>query len=155
MNEPELSEAEGAGLFGGPAREIQADSDSLEVELALRTVRALLMEAAEDDKIGVNQLARRLHISPSSVSRFFGNDGDFHLSTAVLYGHALGRRWDFSLLRDASCAVRGNHSWRPEIVQQGSVSPCTSGATGIAYASASPSVPIADPALELKVKATA
>jgi hypothetical protein len=109
MNEPELSDAEAAELFGPPARAIKTDDDQLAVYLVLQGMRGDLMEAAEHDKVGNNQLARRLHISNSSVSRFLGGDGDFHVSTAVLYARALGRRWDFSLVPDQGCIASGNH----------------------------------------------
>lgn len=103
-------------LFGAPAREIQPDEDQLAVQLTLRTMRDELMEAAELDGVGVNQLARRLNISPSSVSRFLGGEGDFHVSTAALYARALGRRWECSLVSDDACRRDGNHHGRPTAI---------------------------------------
>lgn len=115
MSDPDLTEAEATELFGGPAREVHLNGDHLMVQLALRTIRDELMNSAEHDKVGVNQWARRLGISPSSVSRFLGGEGDFHVSTAILYARALGRRWGFTLAPDRACATLGNHSGRPEI----------------------------------------
>lgn len=115
MSDADLTEAKLAELFGGPAPEVRPDEGHLAVQLALRTIRDELMTAAEHDKVGVNQWARRLGISPSSVSRFLGGDGDFHVSTSVLYARALGRRWDFVLASDQGCMKRGNHSGRPEV----------------------------------------
>ena len=115
-NETELKE-----LFGAPARSIEPDNDQLEVQLALRTIRDYLMAAAELDDVEVNQLARRLCISPSSVSRFLGGEGDFHVSTMVLYTRALGRGWIFDLHHDSTCTANRNHSGRPEISQIGTI----------------------------------
>jgi Helix-turn-helix len=120
--EHHLIDAETARLFGGQVEEIHPEDDLLEVQLALRTIRDHLLSVAERDGVGVNQLARRLDISPSSVSRFFSSDGDIRVSTAVLYARALGCYWDFELSGDAACTANRNHSGRPEIVQSGSVS---------------------------------
>ena len=109
MADDEPTEAEIAELFGGRARDIQPNNDELETHLALRTIRDSLLVAAEEEKVGVNQLAGRLHISPSAVSRTLGGDHDMRVSTAVLYARALGRRWDFVLRDNEACAVRGNH----------------------------------------------
>lgn len=115
MSDADLTEVEAAELFGAQAREVQPDEDQLMVQLALRIIRDELMAAAEHDRVGVNQWARRLGISPSSVSRFLGGEGDFHVSTAVLYARALGHRWSFTLESDQGCARRGNYSGRPEM----------------------------------------
>jgi transcriptional regulator with XRE-family HTH domain len=124
MENPEhhLIDPETVRLFGGEVREIHPADDGLEVQLALRTIRDHLLSVAERDGVGVNQLARRLDISPSSVSRFFSNDGDIRVSTAVLYARALGCYWDFGLSRDAACTADRNHSGRPEIIHDGSLS---------------------------------
>lgn len=115
MNHETSIDTETAELFGGEATAIQPNHAELEVQLALRTIRDHLSTAAEHDKVGVNQLARRLGISPSSVSRLLARDGDIRVSTAVLYARALGRRWEFALTPDHNCAGCGNRSPRPEI----------------------------------------
>jgi hypothetical protein len=115
MTDNEPTEVEIADLFGGRARPIGPDNDELAVQLALRTIRDQLMVAAGHDKVGVTQLAGRLDISPSAVSRMLGGDNDMKVSTAVLYGRALGRRWDFALHHDEACTAHGNHRGAPEL----------------------------------------
>jgi transcriptional regulator with XRE-family HTH domain len=121
MPDIELSEAEIAAMFGGEAGPIEIDPDEMAVALALRTLRDRLMEAAKADGVGVNQLAARLHISPSAVSRLLGGEGDMRVSTAVLYARALGRAWDFVLHDDAAARSAGN--FRPTLVPAGSPTP--------------------------------
>ncbi len=60
-------------------------------------IRKELLEALANDGVGVNELARRLHLAPSSVSRTLNNHGDMNISTAILYAAALGRVWSFKL----------------------------------------------------------
>ena len=56
-------------MFGGEAGPVEVNVDEIEVSLALQALRAQLLEAAEKTHVGVNQLSRRLRISPSAVSR--------------------------------------------------------------------------------------
>jgi transcriptional regulator with XRE-family HTH domain len=123
------TEVEIAELFGGHARVIEPDNDELEIQIALRTIRDHLLSAAEHDKVGVNQLAGRLHISPSAVSRLLGGDSDMRVSTAVLYARALGRRWDFVLTDNETGTARGNIRGAPATVEIITTSTMTSGAT--------------------------
>ncbi len=114
-NVNDVVDSETMALFGGLASSIETNNDEREVQLALRTVRDCLLEAAERENVGVNQIAKRLGISPSSVSRFFSGEGDIRVSTAVVYARALGCLWNFSLYPNSACAVRGNHSGKPEL----------------------------------------
>jgi transcriptional regulator with XRE-family HTH domain len=113
MPETELSPDDVAEIFGGEVGTVETDADEIEVSLAVNTIRDHLKAAAKEDGVGINQLAHRLDISPSSVSRFLGGEGDVRVSTVVLYGRALGRKWDFSLCKDAACVVHDNHRGTP------------------------------------------
>ena len=151
--EHHLIDAETARLFGGQVVEIHPEDDLLEVQLALRTIRDHLLSVAERDGVGVNQLARRLDISPSSVSRFFSSDGDIRVSTAVLYARALGCYWDFKISGDAACTADQNHSGRPEIIHRGSMAATEPIASF--YVANVPSGTRADVGSAIDIKATA
>jgi hypothetical protein len=109
MSDTDPTHVELIEMFGGKAGPIETDPDELEVSLALQMVRGQLVDAAEEDKVGVTNLARRLHISPSAVSRTLGGESDMRVSTMVLYARALRRRWDFQLLEDPANLAHGNH----------------------------------------------
>lgn len=129
MPSTELSPAEVIEIFGGEVGTVETNADETEVSLALNTIRDHLIAAAKEDGVGVNQLAHRLDISPSSVSRFLGGDGDVRVSTVVLYGRALGRKWDFSLHKDSACEAQGNHHGRSVTIGIGNSATATAGAT--------------------------
>ncbi len=114
-SETDLSQAEIIEMFGGEAGPVEVNADEVEVSLALQALRAQLLEAAEKMHVGINQLSRRLHISPSAVSRFLGGEGDMKVSTAVLYARALGQRWGIFLTPDDGCLPQGNHQGKPEM----------------------------------------
>lgn len=89
--------AEMAALLGGEVSEVYLDHDEQAVFEAAHEVRTLLHQQADQDNVTAAQLARRLAVSPSAVSRMLKNDGDIKLSTAVLWARALGQRWGFKL----------------------------------------------------------
>jgi transcriptional regulator with XRE-family HTH domain len=109
MTDNELTPEEAAEIFGGDVGTIETNADELTVGIGLATMRDCIVDAAQKDGVGVNQLARRLGISPSSVSRFLSGEGDALISTMISYGRALGREWSFMLRRDLSCRVQGNN----------------------------------------------
>jgi DNA-binding phage protein len=85
-------------LAGGKVTKApQIDPSDLEIAVALGRVRGQILAAAKRDGIGVRELARRMKISASAVSRQLRSEGDMRFSTAVLFAHALGWRWHFSL----------------------------------------------------------
>jgi transcriptional regulator with XRE-family HTH domain len=156
----EVVDAETIALFGGVAPNIESNNDEREVQLALRTVRDCLLETAERDNVGVNQLAKRLDISPSSVSRFFSSEGDIRVSTAVLYARALGCLWNFSLYPDSACTVRGNQSGKPELsvydvegAKNGSGTPQIRQLWGTTFGRPATFVAPSDPKINLKATA--
>jgi transcriptional regulator with XRE-family HTH domain len=116
MTSPEAPDAELMEIFGGTVQPIEPDPDEMSVTLTLQELRAQLVDAAKRDGVGVNQLARRLHVAPSSVSRALGDSGDMRVSTLVLYARALGRRWDFWLTHDADCHAAGNRPAALEMI---------------------------------------
>ena len=97
MNTTEMPLDEVAAILGGPVEPLVPDPDELAVLLAVQRIRGLLLEAAQRDGVGVNQLASRLKVSPSAVSRVLRSEGDMRVSTAVLFALALGRQWVFTL----------------------------------------------------------
>jgi plasmid maintenance system antidote protein VapI len=85
-------------LAGGKVTKApQIDPSDLEIAVALGRVRGQILAAAKRDGIGVRELARRMEISASAVSRQLRSEGDMRFSTAILFARALGRRWHFSL----------------------------------------------------------
>jgi plasmid maintenance system antidote protein VapI len=114
MPDIDLSKAEIAEMFGGEAGAVELDADEIEVSLALQAIRDQLLAVAEKARVGVTQLANRLHISPSAVSRLLGGESDMRVSTAVLYARALGCRWDFRLAPDDGYSLKGNNQGRAE-----------------------------------------
>lgn len=97
MTDLDLSDAEIAEMFGGQAQAIETDPDEMAVAAALMRMRGLLREAAENDDVRVGQLADRLNVSPSVVSRMLRSEGDMKVSTAVLWARALGKVWHLTL----------------------------------------------------------
>jgi hypothetical protein len=146
MPETELSPDDVAEIFGGQVGSVEIDADEQEVSLALNTIRDHLKAAAKEDGVGINQLAHRLDISPPSVSRFLGGEGDVRVSTVVLYGRALGRKWDFSLYKDSACVVQGNHRDSPIVLRvDQQFATATSGPTLVLVLSApAPQKPLID-----------
>lgn len=60
-------------------------------------VRGQILAAMNEDHVGVRELARKLGVSPSAVSRQLRSEGDIRISTAVILAHALGREWKMIL----------------------------------------------------------
>jgi len=102
MGDSELSQAEIADMFGGEAGPVVIDADEIEVSLALRTICDQLLEAAEKAGVDVNEIARRLRVSPSTANRLLGGENDMRLSATVLYARSLGCKWDFVLTPDVT-----------------------------------------------------
>lgn len=101
-NETSLSHEEAAEFFGVAVEPVPPDEQEMEIVLVLRKIRAMLAEAAQEDEVGNNQLASRLKISPSVVSRLLRSEGDMRVSSAVLCAHALGRSWSLKLHKRCS-----------------------------------------------------
>ena len=116
MESDTLSSEEIQDLFGGEATPIKVDPDEMAVSLVLRSIRNQLADCAEATNVGVNQLARRLDVSPSSVSRFLNGEGDLRVSTAVLYARALGRAWNIALSQEETAPEKGNYRGHPEFM---------------------------------------
>ncbi len=116
MPDLDLTEAEIAEMFGGEAQPIETDPDEMAVATILARIRVLLHKAAEDGDVRVNQLAKRLNVSPSVVSRLLRSEGDMKVSTAVLWARALGKVWSFALEDMDSGAYGQNANVRNDII---------------------------------------
>lgn len=114
MSEP-LTPEETAELFGHPVEAAPINERELQVVLALRHIRAQLAEASERDRVGVNELAGRLKVTPPVVSRMLRSDGDMRVSTAVLWADALNRTWDFVLRNPDKAPAGSNGSTTKEV----------------------------------------
>lgn len=108
-DEHNLAPAQVAELFGEPVKPTPVDEDEMQVALVLRQIRSLLAEAADSEKVGVTELASRLNVSPSVVSRMLRSEGDMRVSTAVMWAQALGRVWDINLCKARTEAFGVNH----------------------------------------------
>ena len=84
-------------VLGGPAGAVEVNSEEMAAHRLFGLFRVQLKEAIDTDAVAVGALARRLHVSPSAVSRFLHGDGDLKASTAALFAHVLGREWNVSL----------------------------------------------------------
>ena len=124
MSDTLLDEAEAARILGGQVEDLEVSSDEIDVALVLRGLRHQLAEAAESEHVGVNELARRLDVSPSAVSRMTRSDGDMRVSTLVLWAKALGREWDVRL-RDRSDGTRHHNNGYDQLssVREAAVGP--------------------------------
>lgn len=95
-----------AALTGGafvPNHTVVADD--VEVASATRRIRAQLQAAAAKAGLGVRDLAKRLKVSPSAVSRHLRSEGDIRVSTAVLLAGAMGMKWEMTLVAKPHCMV--------------------------------------------------
>lgn len=79
--------------LGGPAQPVERHPLAAAVMDFVHDLRGLLMQAAHEEKIGPAELARRLDISTSAVSRQLRNDGDIRASTAAALAFAMGRKF--------------------------------------------------------------
>ena len=101
MPDTEMSPEEITEMFGGEVAPIKVDHDEIEVILALQDIRGQLLAFVETENSSNPQplllLAKRLNITPLTVSRFLNGGGDMKISTMVLYARALGCTWNFTL----------------------------------------------------------
>jgi hypothetical protein len=104
----DLTPEEATELFGTPVEAAPPDDEEMKLALFLRHIRALLAEAAHEEKVGVNELASRLSVSPSVVSRLLRSDGDMRVSTAFMWACALGREWNIDLHKPSAQAASTN-----------------------------------------------
>lgn len=84
-------------MLGHAAGQINVDERDLAVAVLVGRARGLLLQAMATAGVGVRELARRLHVSPSAVSRHLRSEGDMRLSTAVMLADGLDQRWELSL----------------------------------------------------------
>jgi transcriptional regulator with XRE-family HTH domain len=111
---PEDDEAALLSLVGGQVtQDPQIDPSDLEVAVAVGRVRGQILAAAKKEGIGVREMARRLKISASAVSRQLRSEGDMRFSTAILFARALGRRWRFSLSPSDAASVTDDEGRTP------------------------------------------
>lgn len=92
--------------------------DDMAVATATRRIRAQLQAAAAKAGIGVRELANRLTVSPSAVSRHLRSEGDIRVSTAVLLAGAMGMRWEMTLVATPHSVVHDMMVLMPATVQQ-------------------------------------
>jgi DNA-binding transcriptional ArsR family regulator len=85
-------------MLGHAAGEIGLDERDLAVAVVVGRARGLLQQAMSTAGVGVRELARRLKVSPSAVSRHLRSEGDMRLSTAVMLADGLDRRWELGLV---------------------------------------------------------
>ncbi len=84
--------------FGAAVGWPDVDPDMREVAGVAAHVRGLLAEATAREGMSISDIARRLNVSKSAVSRHLRSDGDIRISTAVLLARALGRHWTIDLV---------------------------------------------------------
>lgn len=108
----ELTPEEAVAMFGAPVEPVPPDEREMELALALRRIRSLLVEASVRHRVGVSDLAARLDVSPSVVSRLLRSEGDMRVSTAIEWAYALGCVWEFNL-RDMHAASVGSNQVFP------------------------------------------
>ena len=105
-----------AAILGGEVQPLFDHPDEREVALVLNDMRGLLIEATNAEDVGVNELADRLGVSPSAVSRMIRREGDLRVSTAVLWAFALGRTWRLHLSKFDRAVDRGNYQAKWEVI---------------------------------------
>jgi transcriptional regulator with XRE-family HTH domain len=73
--------------------------DAREVAYArlLRNLRSLVADEAARENVSMRELARRLNVAPSVVSRVLSGEKDLLTSTLFDFAWELGREWEFSL----------------------------------------------------------
>ena len=91
-------------LFGEAAGKPQIDPDSLAAAELARHIRGLLAEATHEEKLSITDLAKRIGVSKSAVSRHLNSDGDIRASTMAIIGRALGRKFVVDLVREEKFA---------------------------------------------------
>jgi DNA-binding transcriptional ArsR family regulator len=92
--------------------------DDIDVASATRRIRAQLQAAAAKAGVGVRELAARLKVSPSAVSRHLRSDGDIRVSTAVLLAGALDMKWEMKLVAKPVTVVLDAAAVLPSAIQR-------------------------------------
>ena len=86
-------------LFGTAEEVTRCDPKMLAAATLAAEIRGRLVAAMQADHVNVTELAKRLGVSKSAVSRHLNSDGDIRITTAALLAHALGREWKVDLLQ--------------------------------------------------------
>lgn len=90
--------AELANLLGGmEAVHAERDYEEEYVQCVINRVRGLLMEAIKIEGIKPSELADRLGVDRSQVTRFFRSGRDMKVSTLAIIARALNRKWIIEL----------------------------------------------------------
>lgn len=95
--------ADFSNLLGGVEKVApERDYEEEYVQFVINRCRGLLMEAVRNDDIKPSDLASRLDVDRSLVTRFFRSGRDMKVSTLAIMARALGREWVIHLddLRD-------------------------------------------------------
>lgn len=93
-------------LLGGPAGEVTRDRKEEIAGALIDRMRALLIRAVNDQKVSAADLAKRLDVDRSLVTRFFRSGKDMKVSTLALMADALDRSWVIELV--GRTTERGN-----------------------------------------------
>ena len=72
---------------------IERDYEEEDIQRLVNIARSLLFEAVSEDNIRPSDLASRMGVHRSLVTRFFRSHGDVKTSTFVLFARALNRNW--------------------------------------------------------------
>lgn len=86
-------------LLGVVKNEPKRDYDEEAAYKLINEARGLLMEAINDDRIKRSELARRLNVNPSLVTRFFKSGNDMKVSSLAFMARAIGREWKLQLIK--------------------------------------------------------
>ena len=105
--------------FGVVTSVPEINEESLEAASLAAHVRGLLAEATHQDKVSVTELARRLKVTKSAVSRHLHADGDMRLSTMAMFARALGRKFIVELRFDANSDQPKGNFFKVEIARNG------------------------------------
>lgn len=76
----------------------------------IRELRAHISAVCKSENISLRELARRLNVSPSVISRTLSSEGDVLISTLFDLAWALDREWNFKLKLARSKHVTGSRS---------------------------------------------
>ncbi|WP_204737457.1 helix-turn-helix domain-containing protein [Gluconacetobacter azotocaptans] len=86
-----------AFLLGGDAAQLERDYEEEAIQRLVNRARGLLAEAVSQDGVKPAELADRLNVNRSLVTRFFRSGQDMKVSTLALMARALGREWVLEL----------------------------------------------------------
>lgn len=76
---------------------LKRDYDEEYIARVVNRVRGLLAQAVHERNITLTELAQKLGVNRSLVTRFFNSEGDMKVSTLALIAKALGKEWDIRL----------------------------------------------------------